>query len=188
VSIGLKIPTDASGDVVLTLPVDDKVANSVGSSPSLVAFTTQIAEDGQVQPTRAVACRLPSGQAVAPLATLHVDAHPVADPSSAVPPPAIDGGPGALPVAAPPEPALVGGPSVVPALRDGPGAGQEVTPSTVAPAAAQIPPSTVSEYTFVPYWLLILTAMLAAFAVQFVRGRRARYVALLSSKPSPTSS
>ena len=188
-SIGLAIPTDASGDVALMLPVDDKVANTVSASPSLVAFTTQIAEDGQIQPTRPVACWLPFGQAVAPLANLHVDtsAQPGTDSSSAAQPPANDGGPGAVPVATLPEPAVVGGPSVVPALSGSPSAGQEVTPSTVVLAAAQIPPSTVSNYTFVPYWLLILIAMLAVFAVQFVRARSARYLALVSSTPNSTS-
>lgn len=141
------VPAKAGGEVAISLPSKATLPNAVAQSPTNVAFTAVLSQDGLVG-QRTLACAV-SGTDTEPLITrIPVDV-PAPAPSAPGPAPSL-GDPG-LSVPA-------SGAGLAPATASTP------TPSAnpqTRPVFDAIPPSTRHSGVFIPAWSLAVLALLA---------------------------
>ncbi|GAC1378538.1 MAG: hypothetical protein NVSMB48_00160 [Marmoricola sp.] len=168
IHILLPIPQNASGNVVVRLPSGATVNSTTSSSK--VSFTTQINQDSTLMPTRDVACSAPKATVV----VLNVPVSKQGGPASSQLPQSAQG----QGFSSAPTGASVAGPtgaSLLPMSGTSPTATGAITgvTTTATPtlAAAAIPRPTVSDKTFIPYWLLGLMALTTVYVINQVRAK-----------------
>ncbi|GAA1505180.1 hypothetical protein GCM10009788_05950 [Nocardioides humi] len=178
---GFVVPTGATGDLVVSLPVGAATPNTVTASPADVAFSGVLAHDGLVT-TRNLSCWTTGDVALPVLARIPVR-RAAAVPAPGAAQPGADATPAPSAAAAAPPPAaapLAVAPAVDPAAAPQPA---DAVPAAAVPGQearpeAAIPPRTRDGRIFVPAWALALAGLpLPALAVGYalvLRGRLRR--------------
>jgi hypothetical protein len=163
VTATLAVPDNATGKLTITLPPK--------------TFFTQIAQDSTLEPARGIECGLASGKPATAF-TLNVSsAKSDAADSGAAASPGGDsatglGGAGDAPL-----------PDEAPTSDTPPTAskGDNTSNTNTSTAAFQVPPNTTTGKTFVPYWLVILMALMTWGTSRVVVRRHATYRSQLAS-------
>jgi hypothetical protein len=155
VTATLSVPDDATDTLTITLPPK--------------TLFTQIAQDSPIEPARGIECGLASGKP-ATVFTLKVSSakSDATDPGATTLPGGNSatgaGGDASLPDGAPA--------SDTPPTAS---TGDNTSNASTSTAAFQVPPNTMTGKTFVPYWLVILMALLTWWASRVVIRRHATY-------------